>query len=149
MGARRILEQVNVEGRAQLIGSQARAARERSAEECVRARRLAGRAAMVCRRSESLCVSHRRKAARRLEWETKAVDDGVMAWPSMRRFVEFDAGVVGRDPVIEEAKTVLCDELGISRRDAFAILRRTSSNANRKLRDVARGLVDQSRGAGA
>ena len=104
---------------------------------------------MVCRRSESLCVSHRRKAARRLEWETKAVDDGVMPWLSMCRFLEFDAGVVGRDPVIEEAKSVLCDELGISRRDAFAILRRTSSNANRKLRDVARGLVDESRGVGA
>lgn len=71
-----------------------------------------------------------------------------MAWPAMGHFIEVDAGVVGRDPAIEEAKTVLCERLGISRRDAFAILRRTSSNTNQKLRDVARRLVDQPRGSG-
>ena len=82
-----------------------------------------------------------------MEWETKTVDDGVMAWASLGPFVEFDARMVGRDPVIEEAKTLLCEQLGVNRRDAFAILRRTSANTNRKLRDVARRLVDESRGS--
>ena len=81
-----------------------------------------------------------------MAWETAAVDEGVVAWPALGRFVEFDAGVVGRDPVIEEAKTLLCEQLGISRRDAFAILRRISTNRNRKLRHVARAVVDESRG---
>lgn len=64
----------------------------------------------------------------------------------MRPFIEFDSNLVGRSTVIEEAKTLLSDNYGISRGEAFAILRRASSHSNRKLRDVAGRLVAKSVG---
>lgn len=70
-------------------------------------------------------------------------DHGVLSWPSIERFVKLDSRVVGRDPVIEDAKTLLCDRYGIGRGDAFAILRGASSHSNRKLRDVARSVVEE------
>jgi serine/threonine-protein kinase RsbW len=77
---------------------------------------------------------------------TAAVDDGLVGWSAMRRFIEFDSGIVGRDVVIEDAKTLLCESYGISRGEAFAILRSVSSHSNRKLRDVAEKLVAESLG---
>lgn len=74
-------------------------------------------------------------------WETAAADDGVVAWPVMRTYVEFDSRLVGRDPVIEQAKTLLGERYRLSRADAFAVLRRLSSRQNRKVRDVARAVV--------
>jgi hypothetical protein len=77
---------------------------------------------------------------------TAAVDDGPVGWSVMRRFIEFDSVMVGRDVVIEDAKTLLCDHYGISRGEAFAILRSASSHSNRKLRDVAERVVTASAG---
>ena len=131
------------------IRTRARAARGRSRRERERARRLADSAATLFRRTHSLREWHRRMAGRRLDWETATLDDGVVAWQTMAPFLEFDSHVVGRDPVIEQAKTLLCHQLGISRRDAFEILRRASTRRNQKLHEVARRLVADARGAGA
>ena len=90
--------------------------------------------------------SERLRVSRRLVWETGAVDDGVLSLPSIGPFMEVDSRLVGRDPVIEKAKTLLCDRYGIGRGEAFELLRYRSSHSNRKLRDVARALVDRSRG---
>jgi AmiR/NasT family two-component response regulator len=49
---------------------------------------------------------------------------------------------IGRSPEIEQAKGLLADRYGITRGEAFAILRSISSHSNRKLRDVARELLD-------
>lgn len=87
-----------------------------------------------------------RAASKRLESTTAAVDDGLVGWSMMRPFIEFDSNLVGRSTVIEEAKTLLSDRHGVSRGEAFAILRRVSSHSNRKLRDVAGRLVAESVG---
>jgi AmiR/NasT family two-component response regulator len=50
---------------------------------------------------------------------------------------------IGRSPEIEEAKSVLAGRYGITRGEAFAILRSVSSHSNRKLRDVAAELVTE------
>ncbi len=47
--------------------------------------------------------------------------------------------------VIEQAKGILMGERRCSADDAFAILTKISQDANRKLRDVATALVDQTR----
>jgi len=47
--------------------------------------------------------------------------------------------------VIEQAKGILMGERHCSADDAFAILTKISQDANRKLRDVATALVDQTR----
>ena len=44
--------------------------------------------------------------------------------------------------VIEQAKGILMHVHGVSEDEAFALLRRASSHSNRKLRDVARAIVD-------
>jgi AmiR/NasT family two-component response regulator len=62
----------------------------------------------------------------------------------MRPFIEFDSTMVGRDVAIEDAKTLLCEQYGISRGEAYAILQRGSSRSNRKLREIARKLVAES-----
>jgi AmiR/NasT family two-component response regulator len=49
---------------------------------------------------------------------------------------------IGRSAEIEQAKALLASRSGITRGEAFAILRSVSSHSNRKLRDVASELVD-------
>jgi hypothetical protein len=128
------------------IRVRARDAREMSAtlrEESLDLRLVA---AELRAHGDSRRASRRQRASRRLEWETAAVGGGVLEWPAMGRFLEFDSSVVGRDPAIERAKTLLCDRYGVGRGEAFQILRSVSSRTNRKLRDVARGLVHESVG---
>jgi AmiR/NasT family two-component response regulator len=48
---------------------------------------------------------------------------------------------IGRSAEIEQAKGLLAGRYGITRGEAFAILRSISSHSNRKLRDVAAELV--------
>lgn len=45
--------------------------------------------------------------------------------------------------VIEQAKGIIMGQLGLSPEEAFAHLSRTSQQTNRKLRDVAAGIVEQ------
>ena len=49
---------------------------------------------------------------------------------------------MGRDPAIENAKTLLVERFGISRGAAFVILRRASSLRNEKLASVGRGFLN-------
>lgn len=127
--------------RREMIRSRARLARRRAAEERGRSEELVERAVVLGHGRRWLSELHWQGTSRRLVLETEMADDGVMAWRAIREFVEFDSRVVGRDLVIERAKTLLCDRYRIGRGDAFAILRRTSSRQNRKLREVARTVV--------
>ena len=126
------------------IRSRARDARELSAELQADAHALRGLAEALRDEGASRRESRRQRASARLVWETRMVDDGVVALPAMAPFLAFNSRAVGNEGVItvDEAKTLLSDHYGIDRGDAFAILRRTSSHTNRKLRDVARALVD-------
>jgi hypothetical protein len=125
----------------EMMRSRARLARRKAAEERDRAEVLVERAVVLGHGRRWLGDLHRQGTSRRLVLETEMADDGVMAWGAIGGFVEFDSRVVGRDLVIERAKTLLCDRYGIGRGDAFALLRRTSSRQNRKLREVARTVV--------
>jgi ANTAR domain len=135
---------MDMDVRYEAIRSRAQAARRRSVEERTRARALVELATVLGNGRRWLSDLHWQGTSRRLVLETEMADDGVLAWPSIGAFVEFDSRVVGRDLVIEDAKTLLCDRYGIGRGDAFAILRGASSHSNRKLRDVARRVVDES-----
>jgi hypothetical protein len=99
------------------------------------------------RRSGSARFAERRLgASRRLVSTTAAVDDGLVGWSLMRPFIEFDSAMVGRDVAIEDAKTLLCEQYGINRGEAYAILQRASSRSNRKLREIAGRLVADAAG---
>ena len=64
---------------------------------------------------------------------------------ALDRHLGRQAALIGRDPVIEEAKTLLVDRYGITRAQPFEILRVASMRSNRKVHHVARTLVDESR----
>jgi ANTAR domain len=132
---------MDMDVRHEAIRLRARAARRRSTEERERAGQLVERAIALGHGRRWLSDLRRQGTSRRLELETRMADDGVVPWPAISWFVEFDSTIVGRDLVIEDAKTLLSDRYGISRGDAFAILRHTSSRRNVKLREVARMLV--------
>jgi AmiR/NasT family two-component response regulator len=79
---------------------------------------------------------------------TAAVDRQDGSDPLMLARLDRLAGGLGRSPEIEQAKGMLADRYGISRGEAFAILRSVSSHSNRRLRDVAAGLLCRSRDGG-
>ena len=126
------------------IRGAALAARARSrrlrASACV----SSGRAVELHGLAIALRDTHRGALRARVTRYTEMVDSGAW-WSASGSFVAREAALVGRDPVIEEAKTLLSDRYGMSRSDAFLVLRYASSHTNRKLRDVARGLVHESR----
>lgn len=72
---------------------------------------------------------------------TAAADNGIRGHPVMLARLDRLSERVGRSPEIEQAKGILAERYGISRGEAFAILRSISSHSNRKLRDVAADLV--------
>lgn len=137
---------MELEVRGELMRSRVRAACEISAELRDESRELI-RLASSLRAAGGLRRDSRWQAvSRRLERRTKIVDDGVLTWRAMRKFLDFDSGLVGRDLVIEDAKTLLVERYDISRGEAFMLLRGASSRRNEKLRDVARRLIDESQG---
>ena len=73
---------------------------------------------------------------------TQLVDSGEWAWPLFSTYVTEQAARLGRDPAIEEAKTLLVERYGVSRREAFLILSHMSSVRNEKVASVARHLLD-------
>ena len=83
----------------------------------------------------------RERRRRDLERTTAVVDAMPGPHPVMTSRLERLSRNVGRSPVIEEAKTLLAEEYGITRGEAFELLTRLSSHSNRKLRDVAEQLV--------
>jgi hypothetical protein len=132
--------------RRELIRTQARVAREISLELREASQALRAVSEEVRRSGSARFAQRRRGASRRLVTTTAAVDDGLLGWSQMRPFIEFDSAMVGRDLAIEDAKTLLCEQYGISRGEAYAILQRASSHSNRKLREIAGRLVAESAG---
>ena len=131
--------------RRRLIIEAAARARSRARRLRENARAAHARADDLGRAAKLRSAEHRRGVGSRLEIETEIEDAGMLPWTVMKRFVEADAARAGRDPMISEAKTLLVHRYGISRGEAFALLRRVSSHENRKLREVARRLVEESR----
>jgi ANTAR domain len=74
---------------------------------------------------------------------TAAIDGQTAGHPLMVARLNRLSTRIGRTPEIEEAKTMLAGRYGITRGEAFAILRSVSSHTNRKLRDVATELVHE------
>ena len=131
-----------IDARSEWIRDRARIAREISAGLRDESEVLAQVARALREEGQSRRAAHRETAGWRLDVTTKAVDDGVMPLPAMQRFLDLDARLVGRDPAIEHAKTLIAEGYGIPRNDAFRILRHASSHRNQKLRDVARAVVE-------
>ena len=78
---------------------------------------------------------------RSLTEATAAIDEQGVEHPVMLARLDRLSRRVGRSPEIEQAKSLLADRYGISRGEAFSIMRTVSSRSNRKLRDVAADLV--------
>jgi hypothetical protein len=128
------------------VRMQAKVAREVSVELRETARALVAVSGELRRNGSMRVAERRRGASRRLESTTAAVDEGLMGWAPMRPFIEFDSAMVGRNVAIEDAKTLLCEQYGISRGEAYAILHRASSRSNRKVRDIAGRMVAEAAG---
>lgn len=71
-----------------------------------------------------------------------ALADRGQVHPVFRQRVARLSVAVGRDPAIEEAKSLLAERYMISGDEAFALLRQMSQRTNRKLRMVAREVCD-------
>jgi ANTAR domain-containing protein len=82
-----------------------------------------------------------RERRRSLSATTAAIDVQTAGDPVMLRRLERMSARIGRTTEIEQAKALLAGRYGITRGEAFAILRSISSHSNRKLRDVATELV--------
>jgi hypothetical protein len=74
---------------------------------------------------------------RALEATTVIVDAQSTAHPVMVARLGRLSASVGRSPVIEDAKGILAAQYGMTRGEAFEVLRQISSRSNRKLHDVA------------
>jgi AmiR/NasT family two-component response regulator len=79
---------------------------------------------------------------RALTQTTAVIDTETVGHPVMVARVDRLSAQIGRSADIERAKALLARRYGITRGEAFAILRSISSHSNRKLRDVAVELVD-------
>jgi AmiR/NasT family two-component response regulator len=78
---------------------------------------------------------------RSLTETTAAIDCQTTGHPAMVARLDRLSARIGRSAEIEQAKGLLAGRYGITRGEAFAILRSISSHSNRKLRDVASELV--------
>jgi len=70
-----------------------------------------------------------------------AVTNAALYHGAVEEVVQMHQAMASR-AVIEQAKGILMHANGVDEEEAFALLRRTSSHSNRKLRDVARGIVE-------
>jgi AmiR/NasT family two-component response regulator len=108
---------------------------ERSRSVRAESSRLAGRYSEVRDR-----IGQERR--RSLTETTAAIDCQTTGHPAMVARLDRLSSRIGRSAEIEQAKGLLAGRYGITRGEAFAILRSISSHSNRKLRDVARELLD-------
>jgi hypothetical protein len=106
----------------------------------MRAGRARSRAEALVRRSAELHASNQAVCSACLMTETWIVDH-VGATQHRDAYVARLSGIVGRDPAIERAKAAVADRYGISRGQAFELLRHMSQHANRKLRDLAHDVL--------
>jgi AmiR/NasT family two-component response regulator len=77
------------------------------------------------------------------------VNDDPSTWQNMmeivlRRFAEYHSleGAFGRRAVIERAKGILMERHGIREDAAFSLIRAEARNSNRRVVDVAEGILD-------
>lgn len=108
-------------------------------------RRIRAQSERVLRDLEDTLEWVRERQRRDLERTTAVVDAVPAPHPVMTARLERLSRNVGRSPVIEEAKTALAQDYGITRGEAFELLTKLSSHSNRKLRDVAEQLVGSQR----
>ena len=96
--------------------------------------------ALVSARAD-LLVRHRRTMSACLITRTAVIDAGCGVSEQRTRDLKRLSELVGRDPSIEAAKAVIADRYGVTRGEAFELLRHMSQTGNRKLRDVARSVL--------
>jgi hypothetical protein len=92
--------------------------------------------------STDLLVRHRRTLGACLVTRTAMVDCAISATERRSRDLARLSRLVGRDTAIEEAKAAIAERYGITRGEAFELLRYMSQTGNRKLRDVAHGVLE-------
>jgi ANTAR domain len=92
-------------------------------------------------RTAELYERHRRMLSACLITRTTLVDGGYPITPSGERALIRLSTLVGRDPAIEQAKSAIAERYGITRGEAFELLRHMSQTRNRKLRDVAHAVL--------
>jgi hypothetical protein len=115
---------------------------ERSRSVRAESGRIAARYAEI---REHIGLERRRSLTR----TTESIDREVVAHPVMLARLDRLAVQVGRSPEIERAKSLLAERHGISRGEAFALLRTVSSRSNHKLRDVAADILAEESGGGS
>jgi AmiR/NasT family two-component response regulator len=69
------------------------------------------------------------------------IDAETSVTPSRDEGIARLSTLVGRDTAIEQAKAAIAERYGVTRGEAFELLRHMSQTGNRKLRDVARSVL--------
>jgi len=97
--------------------------------------------------STDLLARHKRTLSACLVVRTAVLDAGNPATERRSRDLTRLATLVGRDTAIEDAKASIAERYGVTRGEAFELLRHMSQTGNRKLRDVARGVLEDQKKA--
>ena len=92
--------------------------------------------------STALAPVHRRTLSECLVTRTALTDRGGQATEHRERDLTRLSDLVGRDIAIEQAKAAIAERYGITRGEAFTLLRHMSQTSNRKLRDVAHTVLE-------
>ena len=106
-----------------------------------RSRSVRAESARIGARFTAVCEHIQSEKRRSLAGTTAEIDREGPAHPVMLARIDRLSERIGRSPEIEQAKSLLAARYGITRGEAFSILRTVSSRSNRKLRDVAADLV--------
>ena len=102
--------------------------------------------------AEAIAATRARVTAERrrsLITTTEAADGPLPGHPVMLSRLARLSASAGRSPEIERAKLLIAERYGISRGEAFDILRRMSSHTNRKLSAIAADVVAADGAGGA
>jgi hypothetical protein len=92
--------------------------------------------------SKALAPAHRHTLGACLVTRTALTDWGRPVSDTRDRDLTRLSDLVGRDIAIEQAKAAIADRYGITRGEAFELLRHMSQTSNRKLRDVAHAVLE-------
>lgn len=126
----------------------ARAAGERARQTCALSRDAQFRAAGVQGRARALRADYRGAFEGRMLRGAELAESGSWLWPVGRAFLVRESAWSGGDPAIEAANTLLIERYGVSRGEAFSLLKRASSRRHEKLASVARRLLDDDETSG-
>jgi hypothetical protein len=107
-----------------------------------RAGHARSRARELVTASEELAPIQRRTLGACLVTRTAMLDGGARVTASRSDDISRLSTLVGRDTAIEDAKAAIASRYGVSRGEAFALLRHMSQTSNRKLRDVAHSVLE-------